>query len=63
MMPQLGGVRDTDDEIGGRAWRWLVPRLASGGVEICRSPSRPNPLVPLPLGESGLVGGELRPVT
>jgi hypothetical protein len=25
-----------------RAWQFLVPRLASGGVEIGRSPSRPN---------------------
>jgi hypothetical protein len=24
------------------AWQWLVPRLASGGVEIGRSPSRPG---------------------
>jgi hypothetical protein len=25
-----------------QAWQWLVPRLASGKVEIGRSPSRPN---------------------
>jgi hypothetical protein len=39
---------DATEEDGGQplpltqAWQFLVPRLASGGVEIGRSPSRPN---------------------
>jgi hypothetical protein len=39
---------DATEEDGGQptpltqAWQFLVPRLAAGGVEIGRSPSRPN---------------------
>jgi hypothetical protein len=39
---------DATEDDGGQplpltqAWQFLVPRLASGGVEIGRSPSRPN---------------------
>ncbi|TQM44270.1 hypothetical protein [Pseudonocardia cypriaca] len=39
---------DSTEEDGGRplpltqAWQFLVPRMAAGGVEIGRSPSRPN---------------------